>query len=84
MLALVLALASSPQLSSINSASGSVVYYDLLGLWFVEYSQQLGTIINIVVATLSYLTIFWQLFRSIKGKFSGISKYHIFNYSSSL
>lgn len=74
-LALVLALANSTQLSSINHSAGSMVYFDLLGLAFVQYSQQCGTIVNIVVASLSFLTILWQIFRSVEGNCRGSNIY---------
>lgn len=69
-LALVLALANSPDLESNNSSGpgGSMVYFDFFGLFFVCYTKLFGTVLNSVVALMSLCTILCLLLRKKIGK----------------
>lgn len=58
LLALTKHLASSDILSNTQEyAHGRCVYYDIMGLFFIKYSELTGIIINVIIALLSLYTI---------------------------
>ncbi len=68
LLAFVKALANSPYLSEPGEyRHGSLVFFDVVGLFMVFYPARVGYIINAVVATFVFLGIF----RKISGSASG-------------
>ncbi|KAK3924890.1 Endoplasmic reticulum metallopeptidase 1 [Frankliniella fusca] len=66
LLALVPAIANSPLLDSVKISEGSMVYFDFLGMFFVQYSKKTGTILNSFFALLSFFTILIQVFKTKK------------------
>ncbi len=75
LLALVPAMANSPNLDSIDQLGGSMVYFDFFGFCLIHYSETTGTVLNIFGTILSFLAIFAQIFKSKKGNFFTFNKY---------
>lgn len=68
-LALVKHLASSPVLEDTASYSkGRMVFYDILGLYIVAYSETIGYIINLGTVLLSLYSVFQGSQMSYSGK----------------
>uniref|UniRef100_A0A6P4EJ56 FXNA-like protease n=1 Tax=Drosophila rhopaloa TaxID=1041015 RepID=A0A6P4EJ56_DRORH len=62
LLGLVRALANAPELAD-TSMTGKTVFFDVLGLFFVSYSESNGIILNYAVAGVAFLLIYVSLWR---------------------
>ncbi|XP_034130769.1 endoplasmic reticulum metallopeptidase 1 isoform X1 [Drosophila guanche] len=75
-LSLVRALSNATELHDTEAhAAGHAIFFDVLGLYFISYSQLTGVILNYVVAVATISLIFVSLWRT--AKVSSVSSGHV-------